>query len=144
MDVVCYAADPEGPGQRVTALLESVIPREHLLICQTIADLTHSLLQPTQGVRAAVLLAHDLDQLHGLLTLRSLLQDMRVILILPDRDASTVAQGHTLRPRLLTYVDVDFTPLVGAVLQKISAGLCPQDGCRSGEAQNKPGGLPQS
>jgi hypothetical protein len=136
MDVVCYAADSEGPGQRVTELLKSVIPREQLLICQTIGELTNRLLQPTQGVRAAVLLAHDLDQLHAFLTLRSLLEDTRIILILPDRDATTVAQGHTLRPRLLTYMDVDFTPLVVAVLQKIRAGLCPQDGCRSGEAQN--------
>jgi hypothetical protein len=123
MQVVCYLTDSEGPGQRLKALLEAALPRDRVLLCQTLEELTRCLLQPAQGLSAAVLLAHDRGQLNELLTLRNLLRDIRVILILPDRENSTVAQGHTLRPRLLTYADADFTPVVGAVLQKINGGL---------------------
>ena len=123
MRVVCYLADSEDPGQRLRELLGAALPRDRVLLCQTLEELTRCLLQPAQDLSAAVLLAHNREQLNALLTLRNLLRDIRVILILPDREASTVAQGHTLRPRLLTYADADFTPVVGAVLQKINGGL---------------------
>jgi hypothetical protein len=123
MRVIGYVADSQGPGQRLRELLKSAIPRDRVLLCQTLEELTQCLLQPAQGLSAAVLLAHDRDHLSALLTLRHLMRDIRIILILPDREASTVALGHTLRPRLLTYADADFTPVVRAVLQKINGGL---------------------
>ncbi|MCD6199973.1 MAG: hypothetical protein J7K15_15635, partial [Deltaproteobacteria bacterium] len=51
-------------------------------------------------------------------SVRDLIWDLRLILILPDREAGTIAKGHILRPRFLTYLDSDFTE-VAAVLKKM-------------------------
>jgi hypothetical protein len=126
MNVVCYLDDHHESGNRLAALVQSFVPKAQVTICRTREELTHRLLQPTQDVRAAVLLACDHQHLGLLLSLRDMLSDCRTILVLPDRAPSTVAQGHTLRPRLLTYMDTDFVPLVGAVLDRIQSGCFPQ------------------
>jgi hypothetical protein len=128
MNVVCYVDDLQDTGKKLHAMLDSFLAKDQVLSCQTKEELTHWLLQPAQDVRAAVLFARDHYHLSMLLSLRDLLYDCRVILVLPDRAPSTVAQGHTFRPRLLTFVDTDFIPMVGAVLQHIQEGSCPQ-GC---------------
>ena len=66
----------------------------------------------------AVLLAASKGQLSELLSLRELLNDVRIILILPDRGRETISQGHLLRPRFLSYADGDLTDVI-AVLSKM-------------------------
>ena len=47
------------------------------------------------------------EQLEQLLTIKELLQDFRLILILPDSAEETVTRGHLLMPRFLTFTDND-------------------------------------
>ena len=126
MNVVCYLDDHHESGSRLAALVQTYGSKAQVNICRTRDELTHRLLQPTQDIRAAVLLACDHQHLGLLLSLRDMLSNCRTILVLPDRDPFTVAQGHTLRPRLLTYMDADFVPLIEAVLGRIQAGCCPE------------------
>ena len=126
MNVVCYLDDHHESGSRLAALVQTYGSKAQVTICRTRDELTQRLLQPTQDIRAAVLLACDHQHLGLLLSLRDMLSNCRTILVLPDRDPSTVAQGHTLRPRLLTYMDADFVPLIEAVLGRIQAGCCPE------------------
>jgi len=50
--------------------------------------------------------------------MRDFLEDVRLILILADSSAETVARGHLLRPRFLTYTDHDMSE-VSSVLGKM-------------------------
>lgn len=52
---------------------------------------------------------HELDQL---LTMKNLLRDFRLILILPDNSGDTVARGHALMPRYLAFIDQDAEEIV--------------------------------
>lgn len=124
MNVVCYLDDHHESGSRLAALVQTYGSKAQVNICRTRDELTQRLLQPSQDIRAAVLLACDHQHLGLLLSLRDMLSNCRTILVLPDRDPSTVAQGHTFRPRLLTYMDADFVPLIEAVLGRIQAGCC--------------------
>jgi hypothetical protein len=65
-----------------------------------------------------ILHAADRTDLDEILSIRQLLDDLRTILILPDRDHDTIAQGLTLRPRYLSFTDGDFGD-VSAVLAKM-------------------------
>jgi len=58
------------------------------------------------------------EDLQELQSLHLILEDQRLILILPDADPQTVAQGHSLRPRYLTNIHSDFQD-VASVLRKI-------------------------
>jgi hypothetical protein len=53
-------------------------------------------------VTLAVLLAASQEELQVIMALRPLLNDIHLILILPDRDKDTIAKGHVLAPRFLT------------------------------------------
>lgn len=55
-----------------------------------------------------ILQAGDMQNLQKIADLKDLLFEHQIILILPDRDRQTVALGHSLRPRFITYQDSDF------------------------------------
>ena len=65
-----------------------------------------------------ILLAASREDLADILSIRYLFHDVSIILVLPDQEAETIAKGHTLRPRFLTYTDSDFEE-VAAVLNKM-------------------------
>ena len=70
----------------------------------------------------AILLAASKEELQELVSVGELLEDIRIILVLPDTDRDTVANAHILRPRYLTYVDSDFSD-VAAVLSKMLSNI---------------------
>ena len=49
--------------------------------------------------------------------MEKLLTDMRILLILPDRNKETVSAGHRLRPRYMSDADSDFEDVVAVVKQ---------------------------
>ncbi|MBF0510583.1 MAG: hypothetical protein HQK57_16890 [Deltaproteobacteria bacterium] len=51
----------------------------------------------------------------GLLLIRDLLLDVKMILILPDKEENTVAVGHALYPRYMTYADGDLQDVVEVI-----------------------------
>ena len=65
-----------------------------------------------------VLCITTLQELNTMLSFHAYLEDMKLILILPDRNRQTISEGHKLHPRYVSYVDSDFSD-VGAVLEKM-------------------------
>jgi hypothetical protein len=57
---------------------------------------------PKDKPDVVVLHASSREELSELVCLSELLQDIRIVLILPDHDSSTVARGHKLRPRFIS------------------------------------------
>ena len=70
------------------------------------------------GLNIAVLEANSMDELKDLVSLHDLFLDIRIILILPDRERETISNAHKLRPRFLAYADSDFES-VKVVLKKM-------------------------
>ncbi len=69
-----------------------------------------------------VLCITTVPELNVILSFRELLEDIKLILILPDRNNHTISEGHKLHPRFVSYVDGDFSD-VGAVLNKMIANI---------------------
>ena len=118
MNLLFYARKEHGAGERLQTLIEGLVSEDNIEICMTIESLSQRLRQPTYDLGIAVLLAADSQDLTELLSIRDLIWDLRLILILPDREIGTIAKGHTLRPRFLTYLDSDFADMT-AVLKKM-------------------------
>jgi hypothetical protein len=81
-------------------------------------SLSRRLRQPRHNLAVAVLVAASRQELLELLSIRDLLDGIRIILVLPDRQDDTIAKGHRLYPRFLTFADSDFLD-VAAVLSKM-------------------------
>ncbi len=120
MNVVLYSLSEDEAGKRLQGVMDMLMPREKIEVCSTFNALSLRLHQPLDNVRHVVLNASSKNDLLDILSLRDILWNVRVILVLPDRDAATTSMGHTLRPRLISYADSDFLE-VFAVLGRMMA-----------------------
>lgn len=118
MKVLFYSHSINGAGKKVKEILDELIPKKNLEIHRSIVSLSQRLRTPTFDVGISVLLASAKKELSDLLSIRDQLLDLRIVLILPDREDDTISQGHTLYPRFLTYTDGNFRDL-RAVLHKM-------------------------
>lgn len=109
-------------GDRLKRVIQALVPREKLEIYGTVESFSVRLRKPTDEIPVAVIVAGNEDDLLGILSISHLLYDVRFILVLPDREDGTIAIGHSLRPRFLSYIDSDYRD-VTAVLGKMIGGF---------------------
>jgi len=110
------------PGERLRKVVQELVPGEKLEVYKTLEAFSERLKKPMEELPVAVVLAASEEDLLTILSISHLLYDVRFILILPDREDPTVAIGHSLRPRFLSYTDSDFRE-VTAVLGKMIGGF---------------------
>jgi hypothetical protein len=118
MTVILYSISEDNAGKRLQRAMEMLIPRGSIEVCSTFDALSIRLHRPLDDVRLVVLNASSKQDLTDILTMQDILWNVRVILVLPDRDTATISMGHLLRPRLISYVDSDSLE-VFAVLSRI-------------------------
>ena len=118
MNLLFYKTTNNEPGKHLRKVISTLVPEEQTEIYTTIDSLSFRLRRPKYDVALAVLLAASRAEFLDILSLRDLLRDVRIILILPDRKRETITKGHTLYPRYLSYADGDFKD-VAAVLEKM-------------------------
>ena len=116
--VIIYLSSRKESGDKLREIIETVVSYEDIRFYRTIDTLSQGLRQPRNDVNVAVLVASNRVELHDLIALRSLLWDIKIILILPDSDPNTVAEGHILRPRFLIDCHSNFQD-VAAVLNRM-------------------------
>lgn len=81
-------------------------------------SLSCRLRRPSESLTVAVLVVGNKEDLANIISIRDLLFEIPIILILPDRAADITAAGFSLVPRFLTYADGNKAE-VGAVLEKM-------------------------
>jgi hypothetical protein len=120
LSVLLYGASTGGAGKRLHRIVKTFVPKREVESFQTLDSFLHKLHEPKNDHDVAVILAKDKEELRELVHMDDFFHDLRIILVLPDRENSTIARAHTLRPRFLTYVDSDFLD-VAAVLSNMLA-----------------------
>jgi hypothetical protein len=118
MNILYYTSTINGAGKRLQEAIESVVQAENTEIYRNLESLIQRLRRPTQLLDVSILLANSRTDFLDLLSIRDLLLNLRIILILPDGNKETITRGHTLFPRFLTYANSDFKD-VAAVLKKM-------------------------
>jgi hypothetical protein len=122
MTVLIYSTRTKGVGEQILQVIDTVGSEANAKIYWTIDALSRGLRQPRNDMTIALLLASTKEDLLDLLSIRDLLWDMKIILVLPNSDPDTVAKGHMLKPRFLSYCDGDFVD-VAAVLSLMIRNL---------------------
>lgn len=119
MDFLFFASANHDVTRRLQEIMETVVPKENRVTYQDIQALSQRLCEPAEGQRIVLLLASSQQDLSLIQSIRSLLSDESIIIVLPDREADTIAMGHRLHPRFLTYRDSDFTELAGVLAKMV-------------------------
>jgi hypothetical protein len=99
-------------------VLDMIVPKNKITLINDANELEHHLRQQVYENLIAVLFPSDKSELMNIISLNNLLTDIPIILVLPDRETNTIAMGHKLRARFITYADSDFLD-VTAVMMKM-------------------------
>lgn len=91
---------------------------------RTIEALTERLRQSMNNREVAVLIAATAEELENFLALGDLLHNLKLVLVLPDREHRTIARGHALRPRLLCYLDDDADEIQAVLAKMLKVAEC--------------------
>ncbi len=124
MKVIFFLPKSISADERFQGLVELVNSQTEAVVTLTIDDLTHNLRQPKHDLAFAVLFPGSKSELSNLLKMKDLLQDVRIVLILPDRDEVTTMMGHKLYPRFLTDIE-DKSNTLELVINKMLDNLNP-------------------
>jgi hypothetical protein len=125
-------------GKQIQRYLEAtaeLFGSEQPVFCHQLSQLIKQLQDPGRRPSVLVLFASHQAELEKMLSLSSWLEDLRIILVLPDSRTQTVTLGHRLRPRFVSFMDGDFSD-VAAVLGKMiqNDSLLLQGTAHAGEA----------
>jgi hypothetical protein len=114
--------------------MQLFLSRERLLIHRSLGTLQRKLRQPNSGQDILLVFLSSRARLAEFIGLRDLVGDMRLVLVLPDREQGTVALGHLLRPRLISYRDGDFLDVASVLVRMLEKDVAslPMD------AENRP------
>jgi hypothetical protein len=89
---------------------------QKILIAETKGDLEiygsidrflNRLLQPDFDSKIAVVVICTPSEIYRICSLKKIINDVRVILILPDRSSETLSAAYRLHPRFIAYADSD-------------------------------------
>lgn len=118
MNLLLYTSGTDDASRQLVEMAITYAERGTAEIFHSLENLTTRLAQPKNNQTAVVLHAATAKELGQILSIYDFLQDIKLILILPDREEPAVAKGHKLHPRFLSYADSDFAD-IGAVLNKM-------------------------
>jgi hypothetical protein len=119
MKTIMLITNSEGEtGYRLLNSVKSAVPVTSDTVFESVNDFCDGFKRLRGRVDVAVLLAESQQQLLEILSLHDLLENVRIILVLPDRVHNTTSKGLLLRPRFMEYVDGNFED-IAAVLNKM-------------------------
>ncbi len=124
MRVIFFLPESIHANERFQNLVELINSIAEAVVTRTIDDLAQNLRQPKHDLAFAVIFPRSKSELSDLLKMKDLLQDVRIVLILRDRDEETTMMGHKLYPRFLTDVE-DKSNTLELVINKMLDNLNP-------------------
>ena len=105
-------------GDKLTALLVERLPKEKIEACIGFERLVHLLIRIGERPEIIVIYTSNILELERIVSIRQLLTDIAVLLVIPDENEATLTLGHKLRPRLLIASSGDLT-VIPAMLTKM-------------------------
>jgi DNA-binding NarL/FixJ family response regulator len=123
MMLLLYAKAKNGVSSELKQVLNGRTSDACLESYSNLDDVFQRLRQPRLNLKIGVLAVGSEAELDRLLTIRELLSDMRLVIVLSDKDPQTVSKAHALAPRFITFSDAGIGPLVSVVEKMMECQL---------------------
>jgi hypothetical protein len=117
MHVALYENGIHDTGHKIWNIIENQVSKESTSFFKTIDSFSQQLRQPMNGIFIAIILAATRQELLELVSLSDLMDNIKVILVLPDRHADTLSLGHQLRTCYTTDVDSNLSDIESVLKQ---------------------------
>jgi hypothetical protein len=120
--ILLYSSQREDPGAAIEKRLRTLVPDLRMEVYRSIEELAHGLQRLLDHDTIIILRARDREELLHIVSLRDLLQGVRVILLVPDREEETISLAHRLRPRFLSSCEDDFSDTLSVLRKMLGYG----------------------
>ncbi len=127
MTLFCLSNSKNEAKNLLLRVLYMIVPKNKITLINDIGELENHLRQQLHENSIAVLLPADKSELTAIIALKNIFGDIPIILVMPDRENSTISLGYKLRPRFIAYADSDFLD-VAAVLMKMKNNMEGEEG----------------
>jgi hypothetical protein len=117
MKVIFLGSLKTDQEKRLQRVLEHILPRKNINYVRTVKELEDNLRELSHKITAVAILQVGKEKLLHLLPIKELFEDTSIILILNNKDEETIALGHRLRPRFITYADSDFLDVASVLIK---------------------------
>jgi hypothetical protein len=104
-------------SKKLLRIIEPRVSKEQVENYSSINDIKKRLQRPMKEKVVGIFMPSDDKDLSDLLSINHLVKDMRIILVLPNKDEKTISIGHSLRPRFLTYADGDLSDVAAVMIK---------------------------
>ena len=118
MQLFFYSSGDDPNNKRLEAAVHKVIPESKIEVFKRLDGFRERLRTPIEPDSIAVLSASNREELQQMQLLRGLLTEIYVLLVIPDREKSTIEIAHLLLPRFLSQKNDNFIDL-SKVLNKM-------------------------
>jgi hypothetical protein len=121
MQLLFYASKNDKNEKRLKDAMQSASMDgtiEHFISLDDFRERLRSIVEPNSIM---VLAAVNRKELQKMQSFRAMLTEIYIILVLPDRQKSTIRLAHLLRPRFLSMIEDDFKDLNQIVAKMIRA-----------------------
>lgn len=118
MSVIYFNSNNEEKPDRLRYIFETDGLAGRVELCRSIKALSNRLSRVQLGQGIAVLLISTEAEFHMIYSIRNLLNDTRLILILPDRSSEIISAAYKLHPRFISFMDNDLRE-VSSILKKM-------------------------
>ena len=122
MNILFYSSKIRDPEIGLGASLKTLVPDERVEIYTSIEELANRLLHLLDHDAIVIIQAEDREELLHILSLRDVLQGVRVILLVPDREDETISLAHRLRPRFLANSESGLSDTMSVVRKMLGYG----------------------
>lgn len=119
MQILFYASKKDKNEDRLEAAIRSAAPGGTIEHFTGLAELKERLRTIIEPDSVMVLAAVDRPELKKMQAFRDMLTEIFIILVLPDREKSTIHLAHKLRPRFISQLQDDFDELNQVVTKMI-------------------------
>ncbi len=99
--------------------IETLVPAGMLETVSGVTDLMEYLKRPRPGNKIVILLARDGEELEQYLSIKSMIIDLPLVLILPDLGKNTISRACRLYPRFMSYIESNFMDVATVVRQML-------------------------
>ena len=118
MKLFYFAGNDKPLSAGLLDIIEACTSPESIFVHTSVNSLAARLRRFYADSIMIVILTTTVGELMDIVAIKELLQDLPILLILPDNKKETISKGTTLHPRFISYLQDDFTE-VESVMRKM-------------------------
>ncbi|MCP3876497.1 MAG: hypothetical protein GY699_25570 [Desulfobacteraceae bacterium] len=117
MKILLYANDLKRLGWRLKDMIHTQASEMQVNVYSSIDHFSQILQQPLNNVTVVILIVASRDELVQFNSKKALFDNIRVILMLPDRKEETLSLGLKMKTSFVSYVDSDLQDVASVLAQ---------------------------